>query len=118
MFEFYNPNPRNKLIGDCVVRAIAVSTDRSWEDVYMDLCVQGLYMHDMPSSNHVWSSYLYRIGYNDQIVAPISVREFSASHDTGNYILSTGTHVIALMDGIYIDTWDSGDEIIERVFKK
>ena len=29
----------------------------------------------------------------------------------GRYILATGEHVVAIENGDYYDTWDSGDEI-------
>lgn len=116
MYKYLNPNPQNKLIGDCVVRAIAISLNKPWEDVYIELCIQGLYMHDMPSSNRVWSDYLHEIGYKDTLVVPLSVRNFS-DNNFGNYILGTGTHAVASIGGDYYDTWDSGDELVERVFE-
>lgn len=50
MYIEYNSNPENKLVGDCVVRAISKVTDQDWERTYMEVCVQGFMMHDMPSS--------------------------------------------------------------------
>ena len=40
-----------------------------------------------------------------------TVREFAKDHPEGKYILGTGTHAVAVIDGDYIDTWDSGDEV-------
>lgn len=57
MFVYANPNPDNKVVGDCVVRAISILLDMPWEEVYDDLAEQGRIMHDMPSSNEVWSSW-------------------------------------------------------------
>ena len=36
----YNPNPKRKLVGDCVIRAISKATGNDWEDVYLDLMLQ------------------------------------------------------------------------------
>ena len=41
MYIEYNSNPENKLVGDCVVRAISKVTDQDWERTYMEVCVQG-----------------------------------------------------------------------------
>lgn len=53
MFISYNPNPDRKLVGDCVIRAITKVTDSDWNSVYMDICLTGYSMKDMPSSNSV-----------------------------------------------------------------
>ena len=63
MFRKVNPNPQGKNVGDCTVRAIAIATDQSWEKVYIDLCLQGYMMADMPSSNDVWTAYLAERGW-------------------------------------------------------
>ena len=54
----YNPNPTRKLVGDCVIRAISKTMHKDWDDVYLDVMLQGFAMHDMPSSNDVWGTYL------------------------------------------------------------
>lgn len=112
----YNPNPERKLVGDCVIRAIAKTTNRDWEDVYVGVCVQGMSMHDMPSSNSVWGRYLTERGFNVHAVNDIcppcnTVRDFCDANPHLVGILGTGTHVVAIEHGDYFDTWDSGDEI-------
>lgn len=110
-----NPNPLGKQANDCVVRAIAIATGRSWQDVYGDLCDQGRRDCDMPSSNSVWGAYLRGEGF-EQFLLPescprcITVRAFSARFPRGTFIIGTGNHAVAVMDGDYYDSWDSGDE--------
>lgn len=36
-YEQYNPNPLKKEVGDCVIRALCVVTNRSWYDIYDEL---------------------------------------------------------------------------------
>lgn len=55
-----NLNPENKRVGDCTVRAIAAGTGKSWEDIYAALALEGYLLHDMPTANYVWGSYLRR----------------------------------------------------------
>lgn len=112
----YNTNPVSNLVGDCVVRAISILTDETWDDVYWGIAIQGFLMKDMPSSNSVWGEYLTRKGFRREVIpntcpACYSVREFCMEHPYGKYLLATGSHVIAVVDGDYYDTWDSGDEI-------
>lgn len=123
MFIKNNPNPEKKIVGDCVIRAIAILLDTTWEEVYEDICVLGREMYDMPSSNDVWSEYLFQKGYSRNIIpdtcpACYTVRRFCEDHRIGEYLLATGTHVVTVIDGNYHDTWDSGDEVPIYYFDK
>lgn len=124
MFVYYNPNPRNrKNVGDCTVRAIAKALNVSWETAYIDLVMQGYELADMPSSNVVMSSYLHSKGFSKHVIDDscpdcYSIRDFAIDHPEGVYILGTGTHVVAVVDGSYFDSWDSGDEIPIYYYRK
>ena len=37
MFMQANPNPEKRTVGDCVIRAIAILLDKSWEEIYEDV---------------------------------------------------------------------------------
>ena len=58
MFVRFNPNPAGKNVGDCPVRAICCATGQGWHETYVQLCMQGLALADMPSANNVWGAYL------------------------------------------------------------
>ena len=116
MYQYYNPNPCNKRVGDCTIRAICKVLDKPWDEVYMALCTQGLMMCDMPSSNNVWGSYLKSQGFTRHIIPDdgierYSVIDFCHDHPKGIYLLSLQSHVVAVADGVYFDTWESGNEI-------
>ena len=122
-FVFYNPNPERNLVGDCVIRAVSKLTNKSWDDTYMDIVLQGFMMHDMPSANHVWGTYLHENGFERTVIPNTcpdcyTVYDFTQDYPTGTYMLATGTHVIAVVDGDYYDTWDSGNEIPIYYWKK
>lgn len=116
MFVKYNPNPQNNQVGDCVVRSVAKILDYDWERTYTELAVQGFMMCDMPSANAVWGAYLRNKGFARRLIPDscpncYTVAEFAEDNPDGKYILATGSHVVAVSDGNYYDTWDSGDEI-------
>lgn len=115
-FLMLNPNPKNARVGDCVVRALSIATRRTWEDIYTALTVYGFMLCDMPSSNAVWGAYLKDLGYKRNIITDscpdcYTVRRFCEENPSGTYILGTGSHVVAVVNGNYCDTWDSGDEV-------
>lgn len=122
-FVFLNPNPSQNLTGDCVIRAISLAEDLSWEDTYIDLALEGFMLHDMPSANHVWANYLTKRGYKRYAVPNtcpncFTVNTFALVNPKGIFILATGSHVVTVSDGNYFDTWDSGKEIPIYYFKK
>lgn len=80
-------------------------------------------MFEMPSSNAVWAAFLYREGYRRHVIpntCPFcyTVKQFTLDHPSGRYLLATGSHVVAVIDGDYYDTWNSGDEIPIYYWKK
>ena len=113
MFQMFNANPLHNRVGDCVVRSLAFALNQSWEQTYIELCVQGYTMCDMPTANHVWGEYLIRKGYKRKLV-PDDVRtvcDFCDMFRKGSYILAISGHVVAVQDGCYYDSWDSGNEV-------
>ncbi len=115
-FFWYNPNPAQKSVGDCTVRAISKALDQSWEQTFSGLCLQGFCMGDMPSANHIWGAYLRQKGFSrrlipDQCPDCYTVADFAAEHSSGTYILAISGHVVCVRDGDWYDTWDSGGTV-------
>lgn len=129
MFVKLNLNPYGKNRGDCVIRAITLALNYNWFMVHDELSFLSRKMGDMPSSNDVWKTYLERLGYKEVLTENtcpdcLTVERFARSHPKGRYILSTceytkardnlivtGTHVVALIDGNWYDSWDSGLDV-------
>lgn len=123
MYIYANPNPDGIHVEDCVVRAIAIATDRSWDNIFFHLCLQAYLMKNMPSVIKVWGNYLSTIGFSRYMLPDTcpdcyTVREFCLDHPRGTYILATGSHVVAVIDGDYYDAWDSGDEQPTSVWRR
>lgn len=57
MYVYYNANPCHAIVGDCVIRAISKVTGMTWEDVYLNLCDEGLVLCDIPNSNVVYKKW-------------------------------------------------------------
>lgn len=123
MYKYFNPNPYGKRANDCTIRAIAKATDQSWQDVYIQMFLKGFEMGDMPASNAVWSAYLMdrgflRVGIPNTCPDCYTVRDFAEDNPDGVYVLGTGTHAVAVVNGDYYDSWDSGDEIPVYYFRR
>lgn len=119
----WNPNPHGKRVGDCTVRAVAKGTGESWEDAYSGMALEGFLLSDMPSANNVWGAYLRRKGFKRHIIPDTcpdcyTVKDFCEEHPKGMYIVALHGHVIAVNDGDYFDSWDSGNETPLYYFQK
>ena len=112
MYIYHNANPLGKNTGDCVIRAISTITGLPWRQVHWDLAMISNDEYQMMDDNVIWHEYLVQLGFK---IEPINwpcaqIRQFCRCFPEGRYILGTGKHVIAVIDGNYYDTWDSGNE--------
>lgn len=110
-----NPNPLGKTVGDCVIRAVAIATGQSWRETYRDLCRIGELNGDLPNSNVIWGMYLQEKGARQFLLpescpACITVRAFAERYPEGIYVIGTGSHAVAVIDGDWYDSFNSGEE--------
>lgn len=112
MWEEYNPNPMERRVGDCTVRAIAKALDLTWEEAYVKLAVQGFLMCNMPSGDEVWGSLLRQHGFSRKSIPNTcpdcyTAEEFCNDFPEGTYVLSFGGHVATVQDGTLYDSENS-----------
>ena len=123
MYSYYNANPYKIRVGDCVIRAISKALNQPWEDTYIDLTIQGYLMGDLLSSNAVWHAYLKSKGLTRDIISNdcpecYTIEDFCNEHPQGTYVIGTGSHAVAVVDGILFDSWNSLGEIAIYFYKK
>jgi len=111
-----NPNPRNRRTDDCVVRAVSIASGQTWDETYAGVALTGLALSDMPNMNHVWRFYLRGLGFKRKEIQDTcpdcyTVNDFADEHPHGRYVLGTGTHAVAVVDGRVMDTFDSRELI-------
>ncbi len=116
MWIFSNPNPLHKQVPDCVIRAVSIALNESWYKIYDELTDMGRLDANMPSADTVWGHYLYSKGFEPFLLPSTcpkctTVNEFTKMYPKGTYIIGTGSHAVAIIDGNYYDSWDSGMEI-------
>ena len=116
-YAYYNPNPTNKSVGDCPVRALSMALEQSWEQTYVELALKGFCLGDMPNADSFWGPYLRDRGFTRHLLPDTcpdcyTVADFAADHPVGIFILSMpGRHVLCVQDGQWFDSWDSGGEV-------
>lgn len=122
-YVYYNPNPKGKNTTDCVIRMLTKIFDMSWDEAYISLSGIVLSEYEMPSSNYIWEKYLLSNGFRKMLLPStcpdcMTVSEFTEMYNLGEYVVCTGSHVVAVIDGNYYDAWDSGDEVITYYFER
>ena len=110
-------------MGDCTVRAISTATNNGWMETYLDLCLFGMLMADMPSSNSVTTAYLKNKGFRRRTIPETypdgyCISDFCADHPKGTYIIGTGSHLATVIDSVLWDSWDSSNECPVYYFEK
>jgi hypothetical protein len=111
-----NPNPLGKQTSDCVIRSIAIATEQSWRRTYRELCELGEIEAEMPNVNYVWGISLREKGAK-QFLLPescpscLTVRAFCEKYPEGVYVIGTGSHAVAVIDGDWYDSFDSGSAV-------
>ena len=123
MYIEYNPNPCMKSTGDCVIRAISKILDLTWTETYIKLTAQGLLDCDIVSSNEVWGNFLKHNGFKRYLIPDTcpdcyTVDDFCKDHPQGEYVLCSGSHAVAVINGNYYDAWNSGREPVIFYFKR
>lgn len=119
MYIYFNGNPCGENTGDCVIRAISIATGFGRHKVYSGLCAFGYPCTIWGNSNSIWGKYLEYLGFKRFVIdSDCTVSEFSKNHAKGTFVLGTGKHAVAVINGNYIDSWDSGKEKIIYYFRK
>lgn len=116
MFRYYNRNPRDRHIEDCVIRSLSLLTGRSWEDVYKEL------VHFSSRDGYMTDNVEFVEDYLDdryprECHYSKSVGEFAYEHPFGKYIVSMPNHVTSIINGNIIDTFDPSDRVMRCAWK-
>lgn len=115
-FEYYQPNQKDikDKYGDCVIRALTKVLDKSWVEVFDELVPIAREIQTMPNCKPAYEEYLKSKGFTYQGISNKkgskrpTVESFTKEHPTGTYYLNVANHCIAVVDGKFYDTWNSG----------
>lgn len=123
MWRKWNDNPCGKSVGDCAVRAIGAALDISWDEAYDMLCDEGRRRCDMPDADAVWGAVLRQHGFTRHAIPgylpeDYTAWEFALDHPRGVYVLAFGGHVVTIINGTIMDSWDSENEVPMYYYKR
>ena len=116
---YYQPNEKDikNRFGDCTVRALSKAFNCSWIDAYMKMvpfCIEYQTPNIFNLPLKLEREVMAKLGFT---YCGVSVKRgskrptvdsFARDHDHGTFILNVANHVVACVDGVFYDTWDSG----------
>lgn len=118
-YKYYQPNRKDlkDKYGDCTIRALSKALEISWLEAY-DLTVPLCREYQTPNvfnlPHDLEAEALARLGFKYHKVSNAkgtkrpTVSSFAKTHKQGRFIVNVANHEVAVVDGIYFDTWDSG----------
>lgn len=119
MFLRENINPKGWKCGDCVIRACAKATGKSWDETYERLCEIGFKKKRLPNDDCCFNKFLEDEGFTymkqmkDEFGNKMTVRELADYYKDGNYalVIHTRRHLTCVLLGDVIDSWNTSAQI-------
>ena len=123
-FTRANYNPKENKVGDCVVRAIMRAENKTWLEVYDELCAVGRTLCAMPNDQVTYQKYLETLGWQKQKMprfpnySRYTVEEFADEFDNNTFIVSIANHLTIIDDGELFDSWNCGYKSVGNIWKR
>ena len=121
MFTHENVNPKEKVVGDCVIRAIARAEDKPWIEVFDTLTEIARKTYNVPSDTKVYSKYLKKYEkinvFNQTNGSKKRLKVKEICDLKGSYIVRVAGHLTAVVDGSIRDTWDCSNKSSYIIWK-
>lgn len=115
MFKFYNKNPFNRRIDDCVIRSISLLTDKGWGQTYDELAF--LAAKQGYTTDNVEFVEDYLDDRYERECPSMTVGEFASKHPYGKYAITMKGHITSLINGVIYDTFDPSDRVMRCAWK-
>ena len=127
-YKYFQPNKLDLKddYSDCSIRAICKVLEIDWREAFdkvIPLCREKCILPSMLFYTEQSADTCKALGLtynkitNKKGVKRPTVASFARSHKTGRYIVTTAHHVVAVVDGYYFDTWDSGEKSLYSYYE-
>ena len=128
-FVYYQPNKKDLKdeVGDCQVRALSKALNLSWLEAFdltIPICRRLQTYTIFDCKLEFTKEAMKELGFdytgisNKKGAKRPTVDSFAKDHPSGTYIVSVAHHVVAVVNGQYFDTWDSGKKSLYGYYTK
>ena len=128
-YVYYQPNEKDikDKYSDCQIRALARALDCTWLEAFdraLPFCREEQAPLPFDAPIDVRKRILAKLGFEYRAISVKkgckrpTVDGFAKDHPTGTYICNVANHEVAVVDGRYYDTWNSGRKCVYGYFEK
>ena len=128
-FVYYQPNKKDveDKYGDCQIRALSKAIGCAWLEAFdkvIPICRDEQVMMICDAPVPVRARMFDKLGFDYHGVSNKkgskrpTVDSFAKDHPEGRFICNVAHHEVAVVDGKYYDTWDSGDCSLYGYFER
>lgn len=117
-YQYYQPNKLDKEnnVWDCTVRTLCKLFNLSWKQAFDKLTnIAKIINEDICSLSTVERFFTSQGYYQHYLNGNVTVKEFAARCNKSAAVL-TGGHILAVVNNIYFDSYDSGDEYVQSYY--
>lgn len=119
-YVYFQPNKLDikDKVGDCQIRAFCKALGLTWLEAFdltipicRELQTYTIFDCDLKKTKAAMDTLGFRYTgvSNKRGSKRPTIDEFAKNHPIGTYIVTVARHVVAVVDGKYYDTWDSGN---------
>lgn len=117
MFKYYQPNDKDEKdeFGDCAMRALCLTEDIPWLDAYDLMYKYSREIQCPMNCKYGFEHIMRKLGYeyvgisNKKGSKRPTVKQMSKKIKDGKKAIAVvANHYVAMKDGNFYDTWDSG----------
>lgn len=120
----YNVNPKKRKVDDCAIRAIAVASGLTWDNIFELLVKIAFDYKCAPTDIEAVSIALNQLGFIEGKIKVTkgskrpTVAEFAENYPNVYAILRVAGHLTCSGRGNYVDIWDCGDKSVYKYWYK
>ena len=112
MYEYFNANARGNLVDDCVIRAISVAENNTWDYTYNKLSnlaqSQGRMIDDRIFVRNYLDRHFKRLPKTN-----LSVGELACEYPDSVLLITMHSHITCAIRGTIIDSFDCRNYRVE-----
>ena len=113
MYKYYNRNPKQERVPDCVCRAISLATESNYNDVAQLLRENGIDGNCEELCVDCYSEMLKRIGFEKYDAERKTVGKLAREHRNKRLLIRIHSHLTCSVFGNVYDIWDCTGKIAD-----
>lgn len=123
MFIKENVNPKNRIVCDCVIRAIAKAESKEWLEVFDSLTSIARQKFSVLNDSKIYSIYLSIYDnvncmyYENDNKYRLTIKQLCDQYNKGTFVVQVSNHLTTVIDGDLYDTWNCLDKKIYKIWR-